>query len=79
MRLEDTLQKSFSYGFIPILILNNTNDLYGSDKPVTDEQITAFSDYAAWTAMHFKNEKVIFEIWNEWSHSDAKKITTKCY
>ncbi|VGO93774.1 hypothetical protein SB01124_01534 [Klebsiella quasipneumoniae subsp. quasipneumoniae] len=73
MRLEDTLQKSFSYGFIPILILNNTNDLYGSDKPVTDEQITAFSDYAAWTAMHFKNEKVIFEIWNEWSHSDAKK------
>lgn len=55
-----------------LLILDYGNDFYGGWKPSSPEQIDAFSNYASWVAQHYKGRKVIYEIWNEWSH-DSKK------
>ncbi|MCF8601175.1 hypothetical protein L2I46_26225 [Klebsiella sp. 2019SCSN059] len=57
-----------------LIILDYGNVLYGGGKPYTEEQVKAFSDYAAWVTIHFKKYHPTYEIWNEWSvqkyHSD---------
>lgn len=56
----------------PLLILAYNNKLYndlGSSrrKISTDLEENGFLNYVRWVVKHFGKEKIIFEIWNEWS------------
>lgn len=50
-----------------ILVLGGNNPLYGNTPPITQEQLDAYIKYVSWVAYHFKNKKIIYEIWNEWN------------
>jgi hypothetical protein len=67
-KTEKVLDIAYTNGVNPIVILDYGNEIYGKGKPVTDEQISAFSRYAAWTVRHFKGKAAVFEVWNEWSN-----------
>ncbi|HBS2506008.1 glycosyl hydrolase [Klebsiella variicola] len=59
----------------PLIILDYGNKLYGDGKPVTPDQVKAFSLYARWTANHFKSTHPIYEIWNEWSLQKPRYVS----
>ncbi len=66
-RVQDILDR----GMTPILILDYNNSLYASSTRtgiVTDENRTAFGNFAEKAAQNFKGKGVIFEIWNEPNH-----------
>lgn len=67
-KTEKVLDIAYQNGINPIVLLDYGNELYGKGKPITDEQVSAFSNYAAWTVKHFKGKASVFEIWNEWSN-----------
>ena len=52
-------------GIRPLFILDYGNDLYGKGSPRTPEARAAFARFAAATVTHFKNQGVIWEMWNE--------------
>ncbi|MBZ7341432.1 cellulase family glycosylhydrolase [Klebsiella grimontii] len=72
IKTESVLNISFNQGVSALLILGYGNNLYSAGKPQTKDQIIAYSNYAAWTAEHFKGRGYIYEIWNEWPHRDNK-------
>lgn len=67
-KTEKVLDIAYKNGINPIVILDYGNEIYGKGKPITDEQISAFSNYAVWTVKHFEGKAKLFEIWNEWSN-----------
>lgn len=71
-KTESVINLSFKQGVSALLILGYGNELYGTGKPRTKDEILAYSSYAAWTAEHFKGRGYIYEIWNEWPHRTNK-------
>ncbi|HBS6040823.1 TPA: hypothetical protein MAL38_002101 [Klebsiella aerogenes] len=72
IKTESVINVSFKKGVSALLILGYGNDLYGTGKPKTNDQVIAYSNYAAWTAEHFRGRGYIYEIWNEWPHRTNK-------
>lgn len=68
-RVESALSESKQrYGMNPIAVLAYGNDLYDkSGYPSNDAAITAYANYAYWTAKRFKGKVKYYEIWNEWN------------
>lgn len=57
-------------GIKTIIVLNGNNRFYDDGKfPVSDEAVNAFANYAAFVAREFKDQAVVFEVWNEWMSS----------
>jgi hypothetical protein len=55
-------------GISPLLILDYGNPLYdGGGLPISDEAQTAFANYAAFVARHYKGAVTRYEVWNEWN------------
>ena len=52
-------------GIRPILILDYGNDLYEKGSPRSPEARAAFARFAAAVVTHFKNQGVLWEMWNE--------------
>lgn len=84
LEIEETLNKAVSNKIIPVIILGYGNPIYIEKtkdnprmKPIGERAVTGFVNYAKWTAEHFNNKDVIFEIWNEWVQGGGagKKIT----
>ncbi|MDF7649027.1 glycoside hydrolase family 5 protein [Pantoea sp. Acro-805] len=71
-KLTRFVNDSLQAGIIPLLVLGNTNALYQNTKPVTAEQLKAFSGFVAWNVDQFPSKKVVYEIYNEWWHDDMK-------
>lgn len=63
---------SLEQGITPLIILGSTTPLYGNTKPVSNEQIRAFTHYAAWVVDQYPNQHLIYEIYNEWWNEDMK-------
>jgi hypothetical protein len=61
-RFFDAIKKS---SIKPIFVLNYGNTLYENGAPSTENAQEAFAQFAAESARHFKNEDVLWEIWNE--------------
>ncbi|MBP2156287.1 cellulase family glycosylhydrolase [Erwinia rhapontici] len=70
--LKFIIDGSLKVGIIPIVILGSANPLYGDSKPVTDEQVHAFTRYVEWVVNQYPHENIIYEIYNEWWHDDFK-------
>lgn len=66
------VSNSINQGITPLIILGSTTPLYGNTKPVSDEQISAFTHYAAWVVDQYPNQHLIYEIYNEWWNGDMK-------
>lgn len=49
----------------PIFILDYGNDLYGPGSPRTPEARAAFARFAAASVTHFKDQGILWEMWNE--------------
>jgi len=61
--LTDTLT---AHGVRPLYVLDYANPLYDDGlSPHTDEARTAFANFAAASAAHFRQRGIIWEIWNE--------------
>lgn len=84
VEIESTLNKAISNNITPVIILGYGNPIYNEKtrdnprmKPIGERAVTGFVNYARWTAEHFNNKDVIFEIWNEWVQGGGagKKIT----
>lgn len=71
-KLSQFVNDSLQAGITPLLVLGNTNALYGNDKPVRADQLMAFSKFVAWNVDQFPRKKVVYEIYNEWWHDDMK-------
>lgn len=71
-KLIQFVNQSLQTGMTPLLVLGNTNALYGNTKPTSDEQIKAFDGFTAWNVDQFPGRKIIYEIYNEWWHDDMK-------
>jgi len=70
--LKDTIEISNEKNFTTILILDYGNKAYSIDKPLSDDDIKHFSDYAVWVVKNVKVKKPIYEIWNEWDQKNKK-------
>lgn len=84
IEIENTLKKAISNNITPVIILGYGNPIYNEKtkdnprmKPIGENAVTGYVNYAKWTADHFNNKDVIFEIWNEWVQGGGagKKIT----
>lgn len=71
-KLTRFVNDSLQAGITPLLVLGNTNALYQNTKPITAEQLKAFSEFVAWNVDQFPAKKVVYEIYNEWWHDDMK-------
>lgn len=71
-KLINFVNDSLQAGITPLLVLGNTNALYQNTKPITREQLKAFSGFVAWNVALFPQKKIIYEIYNEWWHDDMK-------
>ncbi|WP_413725046.1 endo-1,4-beta-xylanase [Sodalis sp. RH16] len=72
-RLDKIIVDSINkYNITPLIILGYKNDLYGPGKPISPEYLEGFSNYVTWVANRYKNDKIIYEIYNEWWHDDFK-------
>jgi polysaccharide biosynthesis protein PslG len=67
-KTEKILNIARKNGIDPVIILDYGNGIYGTNRPITDQEITAYTNYVAWTVKHFKGKVSTFEIWNEWSN-----------
>jgi hypothetical protein len=68
--LDNFLLLAESNNIVPLLILDYGNKLYGNGgKPVTKEEILAFSNFADFYSKKLIGKRNILEIWNEWEHS----------
>ncbi|MBS0857095.1 MULTISPECIES: cellulase family glycosylhydrolase [unclassified Tatumella] len=72
---DDVIEKAIEKKITPIIILDYGNKIYNISKPVSDNDILLFTNYAVWVAQHFKNKNVIFEIWNEWDQSKPRSYS----
>jgi len=62
----DRLHKNLSdRGIRPLFILGYGNKLYQEGAPSTPQSQTAFAQFAAAAAEHFKGKEILWEIWNE--------------
>lgn len=61
-RLVRSLEKE---GVTPLLILDYGNDLYQQGPPRKPEARSAYARWAAAAVHHFRNHRIIWEIWNE--------------
>lgn len=71
-KLTRFVNDSLQAGITPLLVLGNTNVRYQNTKPITAEQLEAFSGFVAWNVDQFPGKKVVYEIYNEWWHDDMK-------
>lgn len=67
--IEAIVLNSLHNNITPVLILGYGNPIYNIGRPKNDDEIEKFASYAAWVSNHFKNKKIIFEVWNEWPYS----------
>ncbi len=61
-RLMATLRP---YSIRPLFILDYGNDLYQKDSPRSPEARAAFARFAAAVVSHFKDQGILWEMWNE--------------
>lgn len=75
LQINDYLiNKSQQYKIIPLVILDYGNKNYNNGGyPVSDEDITAFANYARWIATRYKGKVPYYEIWNEWTVGTGMK------
>lgn len=74
-RLDDAMTLAESSGISTLAILDYGNSLYGPASPVgykgglplTEEERTAFSNYAVYLVNELASRDVQFELWNEWN------------
>ena len=82
--IEQSISLAINNNIRPVLILGYGNALYTKKstvnprmKPIGDKAVSAYINYATWTAKHFDNKHIVYEIWNEWVQGGGgdKKIT----
>jgi hypothetical protein len=67
---EPFVNAALARGLKPLLTLDYGNPLYdGGGKPLSDDAIQAYANYAAFVATQLKGRVFLYEIWNEWDMS----------
>ena len=73
--IEEILKNSSGNKIQPLVILGGSNNLYYSDYPKTNQDISYFTTYSKYVVKHFTGKVKYYEIWNEWSikngHSES--------
>ncbi|MBA7847944.1 hypothetical protein HV205_26425 [Klebsiella sp. RHBSTW-00465] len=78
-KLDSAITTSLNEGVTPLVILNYGNQYYksntGGHKNIrlsTVQEVKGFMAYSNWVTKHLGKKKIIYEIWNEWNHSQPK-------
>lgn len=66
-RCREFVEKSFSMGLSPLILIDYGNPLYdGGGYPKSKEAVEAFARYCEFVAGEFKGKCRLYQIWNEW-------------